>query len=1542
MICATFRFASALPRLCIALLALLLPSAAKADVTIYVAYAETERPGIYFPNPWRGSPNTAFFGSAGPFYDAGAILIRNNGPGNVTLGPGAYIDGFLNGASFQLWDSYIGAGTVIAPGQNLILTQTAASGTNFDSSDQPIQFQPSAAIPHVHLTLNGVLQDYADTAQIINAGGYDAGDINNRDESVQWRPIGTFRYLYPGGTTIGAAPVSTWHNDNFRSGANPNELTLLPAYVHSSTFGKIFSQPVEGQIYAQPLFMPGIAIAGKGTHNIVLVATEHNYIYAFDAETNEGTNAAYLWRTDLGPSTPAADICANNIAPEFGVTGTPVIDPATNTLYALSKNKISGVYYNRLHAIDITNGQERAGSPVTVQASAPGLGEGGDGMGNVLFDDLHEFQRPGLLLLNGIVYVCWSSHCDYTPYHGWVIGYDAKTLAEKGVWNTSPNGVSVAGQQPAGAGIWMTGAAPAADADSLFVITGNGRFNANKGGTEYGDSVVKLTPVRNLLPVADYFTPYDQQYLDDQDVDLGSSGAMLLPDQPGAHPHLLVCTTKTGKIYLIDRDTGKMSKFHAGGDQIVQSISNANGGAWSSLAYYNGRVYTQGNGDVMRAFALNNGILNTTPAAISTTAFSYPGATPCISYDATSANPDSTAIAWAIENAGGTAVLHAYAATDLSELYNSSQVPGRDYAGSYLNFTVPLIADGRVFVGTASQLSVYSGGYWVGAPTFSPNGGAISPGQPITINSPTIFAKTYYTLDGSEPTQNSTLYTNPITISASATIKARAFKLDYFPSEIASAGFNYIPAPPLPPANLTAGGADHSVFLNWTAGQYAVTYNVKRSLSANGTFTAIASGVTGTTYTDAGLTNGTTYYYKVSSSNSLGTSADSNIASATPTPPIIGNGTGLTGQYFVDPGNDTFFNALTFARTDASINFDWNGAAPAPGVPGSNFSARWTGKVLAPVSGPFTFTATADDGIRLWVNSQLLIDAWVYQAATAYSGTINLNAGQQYDIRMEYFQGGGGAVAHLAWAYAGQIAAIIPQTQLYPAAYPAERPDQSHGDGGKSGRHALNWTPGFYDQTYTIKRSLSANGSFTTVASGVTSTGYQDSGLVNGVTYYYVVSGANAYGESAASNLVSAAPKQSSAIGDGLAANYYAGDAADFSPETGTPFLTTIDGMINFTVDNTVSYSPQAWDAGIPHDHYTAVWTGQLLAPATGSYTFATVTDDGIRLSLDTGAGLNPLFANPTYHAPTTDASGPIALTAGQQYPVKVEFFQGTGGATMQLLWTLPDGTTQIIPQAQLFSRSVNLPAAPANLKAAPAARTVRLTWDAVPGAVSYYVKRSAAVAGPYATIAAGVTATTYLDAGLTGGASYYYVVSAATATAEGPDSRAVAAPLPYGIAGRIALEGVDDLTAIDSRAPVGVFEFQFRAPGTLTAAHTVTAALIPMGKGSPFGTYFITGIPVGVYDIAIKGSKNLRVLLAGRQVSRSADLPDVLLPCGDANNDNSVDSSDFGVLIGVYNSTASVPGSGYDPAADFNFDGLVDSADFGLLIGEFNNLGAD
>jgi uncharacterized protein (TIGR03437 family) len=497
--------------------------------------------------------------------------------------------------------------------------------------------------------------------------------------------------------------VLTYHNDLARTGQNLAETILTPANVNSTQFGKLFSYPVDGYVYAQPLYMPGLEIPGSGAHNVVFVETEHDSVYAFDADDGSGANATPLWQvTFIDPSAGVTTVPYQNafnctqIIPEIGITGTPVIDPATNTLYVVAMTmETSGSttnYVHRLHALDVTTGAERAGSPVVIQASVPGTGDHG---ATVNFISQNYKARPGLLLLNGVVYTSWSSHCDAGTYHGWIMGYDAKTLAQTTVYNVTPNGSQ--------ASFWASGAAPAVDAQgNIYVISGNGSFDGDSGGPDLGESFIRLT-ASNGLAAADYFTPYNQLTLNNRDVDTGSSGALLLPDSVGsaAHPHLLTSAGKEGRIYLLDRDN--MGKFQPGSDsQIVQSLPGAIGGLFGMPAYFNGSVYFSGSGDALKAYSIANGALSDKPTSQSAARFSGLGSVPSVS-----ANGAANGIVWTLEGSDG-GVLRAYDATNLAnELYDSSQNKARDALGSYVKFSTPTIANGKVYAGTQNSLAVY-------------------------------------------------------------------------------------------------------------------------------------------------------------------------------------------------------------------------------------------------------------------------------------------------------------------------------------------------------------------------------------------------------------------------------------------------------------------------------------------------------------------------------------------------------------------------------------------------------------------------------------------------------------------------------------------------------------------------------------------------------------------------------------------------------------------------------------------------------------------
>ena len=404
----------------------------------------------------------------------------------------------------------------------------------------------------------------------------------------------------------GAQSVTTSQYDNVRSGANPVETTLNPHNVNARHFGKLFALKVDGDVYAQPLFVAGLEIPDKGRHDVLFIATEHDSVYAFDAY---GQPASPLWRVNFlrkGVTTvPEDDVECPFIAREVGITSTPVIDADTGTLYVLARTKeLNGLPSNqhrqRLHALSMTTGLEQFGGPVVVKSMIRGKGAGSQS-GRVEFDPLRENPRAALLLADGLVYLTWGSSCDIGPYHGWVMAYDAHTLKQEAVFNASPDADD--------SGFWASDAGPAADeGGNLFLATGNGRFDAAKGGRDYGDSLLQLDG--QSLKLTDYFAPFNADKLAADDSDLGSGGPVLLPDQPGSHPHLVVIAGKGGTIYLIDRD--RMGHYRSDGDKnAVQTIPSSGGGVFGSMAYWNHNLYVLSNSDhdALRQFTLHDGRL---------------------------------------------------------------------------------------------------------------------------------------------------------------------------------------------------------------------------------------------------------------------------------------------------------------------------------------------------------------------------------------------------------------------------------------------------------------------------------------------------------------------------------------------------------------------------------------------------------------------------------------------------------------------------------------------------------------------------------------------------------------------------------------------------------------------------------------------------------------------------------------------------------------------------------------------------------------------
>ena len=537
---------------------------------------------------------------------------------------------------------------------------------------------------------------------------YTTPPVTNSDNGAQFKVVVSNSLgnvtSNPAALTVGApstSDITTFKDDVARTGQNLRETTLTPANVNVNSFGKLGFFSVDGKVDAQPLYVSNVSIAGQGAHNVLYVATEHDSVYAFDAAS--GSVLWHISASKTGETTSDNHGCSQ-ITPEIGITSTPVIDRTrgpNGAIYVVAMSKDgNGNYFQRIHALDLANGSELFGGPTTIQASYPGTGEGSVN-GQVIFAPGQYAERVGLLLLNGTIYLGWTSHCDIQPYTGWIMAYDAASLRQVSVINLTPNGSE--------GSIWMSGSGLAADSgNNIYFLDANGTFDTtlNNGlpsRGDFGNSFMKLSTAGGLR-AADYFAPFNTVQESNADEDLGSGGAMVLPDltdNAGEVHHLAVGAGKDANIYLVNRDN--MGKFNPNANNIYQEITGAlANGVFASPAYFNNTVYYGAPGDAIKAFTITNARLSNTATSRTAHTFGYPGASPAIS-----ANGSSAGILWAAEN-GAVAALHAYDATNLAnELYNSNQAGTRDRFGAGNKFITPLVANGRVYVGTTKGVAVF-------------------------------------------------------------------------------------------------------------------------------------------------------------------------------------------------------------------------------------------------------------------------------------------------------------------------------------------------------------------------------------------------------------------------------------------------------------------------------------------------------------------------------------------------------------------------------------------------------------------------------------------------------------------------------------------------------------------------------------------------------------------------------------------------------------------------------------------------------------------
>jgi fibronectin type 3 domain-containing protein len=792
-----------------------------------------------------------------------------------------------------------------------------------------------------------------------------------------------------------AAPaVWTQHYDNSRTGANLQETVLNTTNVNSTTFGKLFSIPVDGSVYAQPLYVPGLTVNGT-VHNVLYIATMENTLYACDADTG-----AVLWQKNFGTPVPASDVqcCYVDITGDVGILSTPVIDTTTNTLYLLERNKnADGTYHQWLRALDLATGADKFNSPTEIAAT----------YGGSTFDPKVQNQRAGLTLANGNVYIAWASHNDGGDYHGWVISYSAANVSQQIAVYADTTGSMTLG------GIWMSGQGLTVDGSgNLYLITGNGAFD---GSTNFGDSILKLT---GGLTLADYFTPSNQASLSSQDQDLGSAGVLGLPGT-----NYVVGGGKDGRLFLLS--SASLGHFNSSTDHVVQefqavALNGSSTHIHGSPVYWNSPVngptlYVWGENDHGRAYAFGGSSFNST--AVSTTSLTAPSGMPggILSVSANGSTAGS-GILWANlpfnQNANNAVVageLHAYDASNLGkELWNSYQNKTRDDYGNFAKFCPTVVANGKVYEATFSKQVVVYGLITPTLPAAPTNLAATAGDTTASLTWTAVSGAASYNVyrattaggEGTTPyktgvttasfqdtglTDGTTYYYK---VAAVNTVGTSALS-----SEASATPKTATVSPPAAPTGLTATAGDTTVSLSWTAPTGTVTgYNIYRGTATGGEeTTAYKTGVTTTSFQDTGLTDDATYYYKVAAVNSAGTSPLSAEASATPksagtvtfTPKVGANNSAWYGEEDVVVANTAAITSLSITVTiQKTTGVSFNGQYTTIG---SQIAMSHTTSTTA-----VTYQFTQAAGQSLGAGS------WTFASQYGGTGTIHPSTGDTY------------------------------------------------------------------------------------------------------------------------------------------------------------------------------------------------------------------------------------------------------------------------------------------------------------------------------------------------------------------------------------------------------------------------------------------------------------------------------------------------------------------------------------------------------------------